>query len=372
MFSFYLLWCLGYLVLHAWLSYQWPPKHQLKARAPLPLQTSFIIPFRNERQNAPRLALEIRKIQFPDLEIILVDDQSEDGSFEILSELLEDVRGVRLLKSPGIGKKAALSHGISHSRGALIVTSDADCSFPENWIEKLSRPFQHSAIQLVAGPVVASLRGNSIFGKFQQIEWLSILMLTQVSFLRKQPLMCSGANLAFRKKAFEEVGGYLGNEQVLSGDDEFLLKKMVSYYGPESCVYVPAREVLVATQAQTSWTDLIRQRIRWAGKWKSHQSFSHASYALLAFMSQGVWIGSLVVFVGDWHGLLFLLTIWGVKILAEKLSLGRVGLSLGQRLEVKDYIFTSLIHPFYVLGVGLGTLFIKVKWKGRSQEDSLI
>jgi hypothetical protein len=61
-----------------------------------------------------------------------------------------------------------------------------------------------------------------------------------------------------------------------------------------------------------------------------------------------------------------------VKILVEKLSLGRVGLSLGQRLEVKDYIFTSLIHPFYVLGVGLGTLFIKVKWKGRSQEDSLI
>ena len=61
-----------------------------------------------------------------------------------------------------------------------------------------------------------------------------------------------------------------------------------------------------------------------------------------------------------------------IKILSEKVSLGNVGASLGFKPSLGYFILTSLIHPFFVVWVGLGTLFIKVRWKGRTQADSVI
>ena len=154
-------------------------------------------------------------------------------------------------------------------------------------------------------------------------------------------------------------------------DDEFLLKKVVARFGPESCVYLPTREVLVTTNPQAKWGDLIQQRIRWAGKWKAHRSFSHALAAVLAFLVQLVWLESIYVFSKHSNTLIFLGMIWMIKFFSEKASLGRVGESLGHNPGILQFALTSLFHPIYVIWVGLGTIFIKVKWKGRSQEDSV-
>ncbi|MBC6368365.1 glycosyltransferase [Algoriphagus sp. AK58] len=371
MISFYLLWCLAYLGLHFFLMRKWPKKPLKITSSGKPQKISLIIPFRNERQNVSQLASEIAKILRDTVEVILVDDQSEDGSRELLDHSLEGIHGVKILKSPGSGKKAALDFGISQAQGEIILTSDADCKFPDQWVNKMTVLFRFPGVQLVAGPVVTEDMGASFFGKFQQIEWFSILLLTRFSFSRNQPLMCSGANLAFRKKAFEEVRGYHGNEKWFSGDDEFLLKKVVARFGPESCVYLPTREVLVTTNPQAKWGDLIQQRIRWAGKWKAHRSFSHALAAVLAFLVQLVWLESIYVFSKHSNTLIFLGMIWMIKFFSEKASLGRVGESLGHNPGILQFALTSLFHPIYVIWVGLGTIFIKVKWKDRSQEDSV-
>lgn len=372
MIGFYLFWCLGYLVLHSWLAKKWPKSHQSLVSKEFYQSVTLVIPFRNERPNLLTLAAELKKLASSNLEILLIDDHSEDGSREFLADLMQDIQGVQVLKSPETGKKAALDFGISQAKGEIILTTDADCKFPDHWVEKMTDSFRQSEVMLVSGPVVSEDRGTGFFEKFQQTEWFSILLLTQVSFLRKQPLMCSGANLAFRKKAFEEVEGYSGNEKWLSGDDEFLLKKVVGRFGPESFIYLPLREVLVVTNPQSKWGDLVRQRIRWSGKWKAHRSFSHACAAVFTFFVQLVWLGSIYLFVQNRSTLAFLGGIWVIKILSEKVSLGNVGASLGFKPSLGYFILTSLIHPFFVVWVGLGTLFIKVRWKGRTQEDSVI
>lgn len=372
MIGFYLLWCLGYLAVHLWLAKKWPKRHQSPVSEDFYLSVTLIIPFRNERPNLPTLAAELKRIASPNLEILLIDDHSEDGSSEFLEDLMKGIQGVQVLQCPGAGKKAALDFGISQARGEIILTSDADCKFPDDWVKKMTYSFRQSEVMLVAGPVVSEAKGTRFFEKFQQIEWFSILLLTQVSFSRKQPLMCSGANLAFRKKAFEEVNGYSGNEKWLSGDDEFLLKKVVGWFGPESCVYLPLREVLVTTNPQANWRALVKQRIRWAGKWKAHRSFSHAFSAIIAFLAQLIWLGSIYLIGQNGSALAFFGVIWVIKILAEKASLDKVRGSLGFKPSHGYFILTSLIHPFFVIWVGLGTLFIKVRWKGRTQEDSVI
>lgn len=367
MLSFYLLWCIFYLIFHFWMAEKWPLKTPSASIPVFEGKISLIIPFRNESNNLHNLADELRKIVHLPVEILLVDDHSEDGSFEAISNLLHEVKPVILLKSPGVGKKAALDFGISQAQGQLIATSDADCTFPKNWLEKMVIPFESPTVQLVAGPVVSKREDSGFLQRFQQIEWFSILLLTQFSFWRKQPLMCSGANLVFRKSAFVEVGGYVGNEHLASGDDEFLLKKISRKFGGESCIYLPSIENLVTTSPQSSWNDLLSQRVRWSGKWKAHRSFSHSASAILVLMSQLVWLFSFSLIYQGWEGISLLALIWTIKITIEKGSLGKVGRSLGIDSSWSDFMFTGLVHPFYVIEVAIGTVFLKVNWKGRSQ-----
>lgn len=326
---------------------------------------TLIIPFRNEQANAHRLIHSLTQLSAADLRIFLVDDHSEDDSFALFKELTRDHPQFKLIESPGIGKKAALDYAISQAQTEVILTSDADCIFRDSWVEELRIGFEDAQIQLVAGPVITSMTSKEFFQAFQQLEWCSILLMTQVGFAQRNPLMCSGANLAFRKRAFEAVGGYEGNSHFLSGDDEFLLKKMVKKFGPKSCRYLPAKEALVMTSPQESWRSLLNQRIRWAGKWKLHQDQIHALTAILAFSAQLIWLGGWVLMWTFPHPLLFIFGVYGCKILGEKLALGKVASQLGIRTSWAALIATSLVHPFYLLGVAFGSLGGKVTWKGR-------
>ena len=366
MISFYLIWCLGYFGMLFWLAQKWPKKPPRADFLPLSSTVSLIIPFRNEMENAPGLLAQLQKISKPQVQVILVDDQSEDGSFEFFFQHRLEVPNLLLVKSPGIGKKAALTHGIHTASGELLLTSDADCRFPNFWVEQLTSPFSDQSVQLVAGPVISNSGMTRFFANFQQIEWASILLVTQFFFSKNTPLMCSGANLAFRKSAFLKVEGYLGNEHLLSGDDEFLLKKTVLRYGPGSCVYLPFRDLLVTTDSHSSWWAMLNQRIRWAGKWSVHRSFSHGFSAVLSFLAQLIWIGSFWFFSVPSFGGLFFGLIWLAKTGAERMALGKVLNSMGITLSLRDFILTSLLHPIYVMAVGLGALRGKFHWKGRS------
>ena len=365
MISFYLFWCLGYLALLFWLSQKWPKSDfQNSPKGKLPSAT-LIIPFRNERNNAHRLINSLTQMSAADLQVFLVDDQSEDDSFALFKKLTVNHPLFQLLQSPGIGKKAALDFAISQAQTEVILTSDADCAFQNTWVEEMSTAFEDSQIQLVAGPVNTSRESKGFFQAFQQLEYFSILLMTQVGFAQRNPLMCSGANLAFRKRAFDAVGGYEGNSHFLSGDDEFLLKKMVKKFGAQSCLYLPSKEALVLTLPQDSWSSLLNQRIRWAGKWKLHQDPVHALTAIIAFASQLIWLGAWGVMWSFAQPMIFILGVYGSKILAEKLSLGKVAARLGIKISWPTIIATSLVHPIYVISIVLGSFTGKVTWKGR-------
>ncbi|WP_161971806.1 glycosyltransferase [Algoriphagus kandeliae] len=331
---------------------------------PFSPKVSLLIPIRNEASRLPILIQNLQKIHFPNLEIIFINDKSEDDSLELLEQLVGKNPLFKIYSSDGVGKKAALQKGIHQANGEIIVTTDADCEFHANWLETLLLPFQDSRIQLVAGPVLVR-SSNSFLSFFQTLDWASIQLLTGVSFEMKTPLMCSGANLAFRKKAFEEVEGYQGNEQWLSGDDEFLLKKIVRKFGPESTCYMPSKKSLVLTQGEMSWQALFNQRIRWAGKWKAHKSFFHAASAFFIAFLQLVWLGAFgLIFFENW-GLVWLAFVFSVKILAEYLSLGSITKFFKSPVPFWAFVLTSLWHPLYSVFIGVKAIKGNYQWKGR-------
>jgi cellulose synthase/poly-beta-1,6-N-acetylglucosamine synthase-like glycosyltransferase len=228
-------------------------------------------------------------------------------------------------------------------------------------------PFSDPVVNLVAGPVI-SQPGTGIFAFFQQIEWASILLITGAFFEMERPLMCSGANLAFRKKAFLDVNGYQGNDHILSGDDEFLLKKIITTYGPSSTVFLATKKSLIFVPPADRVGELIRQRVRWASKWRSHGAVLHAVPALVAVLFTVLPLFSILVSMAGFLSVGVLGSIWLGRFICDYLVLGRVLNGLGLRVPWFYYVITGVIHPGYVFAVSLGVIRGGFVWKGRKSK----
>jgi cellulose synthase/poly-beta-1,6-N-acetylglucosamine synthase-like glycosyltransferase len=371
MLSFYLIWSTCYLILLWLLSRTWRLDDIKATSAKNDFKVSLLIPFRNEIGNLPSLVNEVQKLQPSIYEVILVDDHSEDESRKFLENAFQDLANITVLKSKGLGKKEAISLGVSIASGEIICCSDADCRFNENWIESITKPFQSESVQLVAGPVISSY-STSFFFSFQQIEWGSILLVTNYFFTKSNPLMCSAANMAYRKSAFEAVNGYQGNLDQPSGDDEFLLKKIAEKYPKGSCVYVIKPGALVYTESQKNWPALVQQRIRWASKWRAHQSVTHSFSAIFSFLVQLVWLASFLLLFQGATGMIVFWIVWILKILAEQNALAKPLKTYLIRQKLLNFICTSFLHPIFVLTVGFAALRGKFSWKGRGNGRSVI
>jgi biofilm PGA synthesis N-glycosyltransferase PgaC len=364
MICFYLFWTLSYIAILAWCASRWS-----RGRFDVILRSGFqpcslLIPLRNEEENIEPLFAEFTKIDHPSLEILLIDDQSEDATWSLIQVGAQTDARVKVLLSPGVGKKAAIEFGVKQAASELILCSDADCRFPADWVSIMTGPFIDPEVQLVCGPV-SSTEDASFFDRFQQIEWASILLVTQLFFSIKRPMICSAANMAYRKSAFQAVGGYEQDRHLLSGDDEFLLKRIAAKFGSASCLYLSHVGEPVLTKAQKTFSDLLNQRIRWAGKWKLHQDWRHALAALGTLMAQLIWLGSVVLLGLGAYGALAFILVWVWKIWAESRTLRRILFTM-KDISLKDQVATGVLHPFYVILVAAGTLRGKFHWKGRA------
>jgi len=336
---------------------------------PHPVRVALIIPFRNEAANITRLAGQLGTYISPQWEIIWVDDHSEDNSLQLLATWIKanGASDWQVLSANGMGKKRALQTGILFSSAEIIVTTDADVILEKNAFRELIQPLSDPDVHLVAGPVI-SQSGNGVFGRFQQIEWASIILVTASFFQIGRPLMCSGANLAFRKSAFLNVGGYQGNEHIMSGDDEFLLKKIAKKYGPSSTVFLAAKKALISVPPADRVGEFLQQRVRWGSKWKSHGSIVHSATAFFAALFSVFPIVSFLFFFTDLLNGWVLAIIWIGRFICDFLVLGSVLRGLGVHLNWLYFSAAGVIHPVYVFVVGLGVFRGGFIWKGRKSK----
>ncbi|WP_209330596.1 glycosyltransferase [Lunatimonas salinarum] len=330
------------------------------------LKVALVVPFRNERANLAQMAYQTFAAIEADWEVIWVDDHSEDGSLQFLQDFIQKhaICSWQLIQSEGIGKKPALEAGIKASHADLIVTTDADVLFAGNPFGLLVEAFAEQQVQLAAGPVM-SASAAGWFAKFQQAEWASIQLVTGASFHLGTPLMCSGANLCFRRAAFFEVGGYVGNFQHLSGDDEFLLKKIIAHFGKESVVFVSKPDALVQTKPFRSWDELIAQRERWASKWRLHGNFGHVFGSFLGFFLPVCFLFSPFLLATGAAGYWIFAFVWVVKLIGEGLVLSAILRAYRQPCCWSDVLWVGILHPFFVAQVALGAFRGNFTWKGR-------
>jgi cellulose synthase/poly-beta-1,6-N-acetylglucosamine synthase-like glycosyltransferase len=317
---------------------------------------TIIVPFRNEADNLPQLLESLSKLNYPiDLfEVILVDDASTD-KFQIPNSKFQisSINNIRVSNSP---KKDAITTAIPLVKSEWIITTDADCVVPENWLLSLNNYIQTHEVSIIAGAVNYS--GNKSFlHHFQQLDLASLQGATIGSFGIGRGFMCNGANLAYTKSLFQELNGFEGNNTIASGDDVFLLQKAIEQF-PDKVHYLKSQNTIVSTKPLNNWKSLFYQRVRWASKTTSYQSNFGKVLGLIVFTGNTAIILS-VFFLVTWHFALLLLT----KSCIDSILILKTNTFLDKKTH---YLFlSSLFYPFFSTAVALYSLFGQYEWKDR-------
>jgi glycosyltransferase involved in cell wall biosynthesis len=340
---------------------------------------AIVVPFRNERDNLPLLLESFRNLNYPThlFEIILVDDFSEDDSVrQVYNWRMENgkfqvtlLENIKLSNSP---KKDAIARAIPIIKNDWLVTTDADCIVPENWLLTLDNYIQHHDVSMLFGAVNYDCKKYSFLHHFQQLDLSSLQGATIGSFGMGLGFMCNGANFCYKKSLFSELNGFTGNNKLASGDDVFLLQKAMRKY-PQQVHYLKSRAAIVQTKPLDSWKALFHQRVRWASKTGSYQSVFGKDLAVIVFVENlslvlgfGCCLSSALkgTMMQGWISWLHLVIVFGIKFIVDFVLLYKTNRFLTKK-RMRFLILGSLFYPFFATTVALYSLFGKYEWKGR-------
>jgi len=333
---------------------------------------SVIIPFRNEAENLPSLLKTIAKLNYPFelFEIIFVNDTSEDNSEAIIAAAIEKSKfSIKLIQNKRVSnspKKDAIQEAIKNSNCEWILTTDADCELPKNWLNVFDSYIQQNDSIMVCGPVIYKSNGSFI-DNFQKLDGFSLQSITIGSFGLNIPLLNNGANLAYRKDAFLKVNGFSGNDHIASGDDIFLLERMKKHF-PDRVHFLKTPDAIVSTKPQPSWRNVINQRIRWASKTSKQKNTTSILLGILVFLVNFSVLIIPAFMVFDFENILFYTSLLFFKIITDYLVVRQTALFFDEKIAFWKFLWQPFVYSFIVLAVVLGSFGGNYSWKGRTYE----
>jgi cellulose synthase/poly-beta-1,6-N-acetylglucosamine synthase-like glycosyltransferase len=329
---------------------------------------SIVASAKNEEQTIQEFIYQIVKQDFPKthFELIIVDDCSDDKTYELAKETLEK-SGLQyqLIKQDiHFGKKKNLALAIKKSKGDIIVTTDADVIYRHpNWLQSISSYFYALSPNMLVMPV--DFRSEpSFLATFQITENIALTGVTAGYTGLQKPFMCNGANLAFKKNIYELVDGYHSHLHLSSGEDVFILESFKKI-NPKLVQYVLSRELIVKTSTVNNLKDLISQRVRWASKTKENRSLLNTFFALIVLISNLIFLALLVAAFKKSVILPFLSIFALAKFVFDFLLLFLASDFLGRLKYIWWLIPFECIYWIYALYIGIVSSFYKPSWKGK-------
>jgi cellulose synthase/poly-beta-1,6-N-acetylglucosamine synthase-like glycosyltransferase/peptidoglycan/xylan/chitin deacetylase (PgdA/CDA1 family)/spore germination protein YaaH len=218
---------------------------------------SVMIAAYNERPVIIRTIESVLRNDYPDLEIIVVDDGSRDGTGDEVEARFGNEPRVRLVRQPNGGKAAALNNAIRHATGEVLVGFDADTQIAPDTIALLARHFADPRIAAVAGNVKVGNRVN-LLTCWQAIEYVTSQNLDRRAYgLLNAITVVPGAVGAWRRSAVREVGGYVTDTLAEDMDLTWRLRRA-------KWKIVTDSEALAFTEAPDTLPAFFKQRFRWA------------------------------------------------------------------------------------------------------------
>jgi cellulose synthase/poly-beta-1,6-N-acetylglucosamine synthase-like glycosyltransferase len=331
------------------------------------VHVSLVIPVRNEARNVRQLFDAVLSQNYPAglLEVIFVDDHSEDGTWETISAFTATCSLLKIqLPDEVSGKKAAVAAGIARASGELIVTTDADCRFSAKWISSLVNGYVATNAKFIAAPV-KMISGKNFIGIFQSLDFLTLQAITGASVFKKFHTLCNGANIAYTKDAFVDVNGFSGIDTIPSGDDMLLMYKIYRQY-PADVHYLKNRDAIVETPAEPSLKRFFNQRIRWASKAVHYDDKKVLYVLMLVYLVNISFLAMIVASIIDGYWLSFLLLFFVMKLLIEFPFVNAAAGFFNMRKLMPFFPLMQPFHILYTVIAGWLGRFGSYEWKSRT------
>ncbi len=342
---------------------------------------SIIIPARNEVLNIKACLDAIANQLYPQhlFEVLVVDDHSTDNTASIITSYssqnikLISLKDFIVINEINSYKKKAIEIAIQQATGELIITTDADCIAPQNWLQTIAAFYEEKKPELIVMPVAINC-SNRFIEIFQALDFMTLQGITGASVHKKFHSMCNGANLAYTKKVFNTVNGFKDIDNIASGDDMLLMHKIYKQ-NPNGIAYLKSKHVIVQTAPVKNIAEFFNQRIRWASKADKYEDKRIFGVLLVVYLFNCllVFIPVVAVFGNSTHSIfnirystfelwLLLLTL---KTAVELFFLFPVAKFFNKKLLLWWFPLLQPFHILYTVIAGWLGKFGNYKWKGR-------
>jgi len=349
------------------------------------LKFSVVIAARNEERNIGDC---LRTVFAQDLpadryEVIVIDDRSEDSTPDILRGLLRQYENLRIITvtetPPGVSpKKHAVIQGIDAASNEIIVFTDADCRVPASWLSTISK-YMDDDTALIQGITSYSCTPgmNKLFYGLQSVDFLSHGIVAASAIGANLPINSNANNMAFRKSAFMDIGGYGADTRVVSADDDNLLqgiwkasRSRKSAGRPHKIRFMANAAGSVETAPTETAAGVFEQRKRW-GSNTVHYCARQIALLSAVFAFYLTIVLSAALSFADATYLPVCASLLLVK-LAGELALMIPGTRIFGKTNLRKYILpASPIQLLMVLAAVLFGVFGKFEWKGRKMARTL-
>lgn len=277
----------GMAFIKKWKDYKWPPTYHLLPDNDLP-KVSIIVPAYNEEINAVKTIENLLLQDYPNFDIIFVDDGSKDKTLAMILDAFGNNPKVSVNSKPNGGKASALNFGISLTPNDYVICIDADTQLKTDAVSQLMKCFR---IQTKNNQQIGAVAGNVKVGNERTMlaKWQSIEYTTAQNFDRRAFDLINGITVVpgaiggFRKEAIEKAGGF--TTDTLAEDCDLTIRILRKGYKVVNCV-----EAIAITEAPETLREFMKQRFRWSygimqAFWKNRDACFNSKYKGLGMVA---------------------------------------------------------------------------------------
>ncbi len=339
--------------------------YENRERAELPL-VSVVIPVHNEALRITPLFESIVSQDYPNYEVIFIDDRSGDESPDMLRAFAGKNPNTKILtlkeNSGDNRKQFALARGMELVQGELVLFTDADCQVPEHWISSMTARMADPRTGVVIAPVFKRSGGKGFFHLYQCFDHIVRYIYLASSIGLGAAGGGFGNNIILRKKALDAIGGYHAVPPSPTEDAALIsmIRSRSSFQTRAAC----GEDTFVLTGGEKNWKNFIGQTLRWnnGGLFcPDPLTRFNFNYLMISITSCVLAIPVMFFFPAVWPMVAAVYMVIGMDTLAA-LTIFRPGLPKAGFAYFFQFLFTPIYFAFLTI---LGYAHIKPEWKGK-------
>lgn len=321
---------------------------------------SVIIAARNEFDNLQKNLLTILEQDYPDFEVVVVNDCSWDGSQAWLEELQKSQPRLKISqiieqeKYP-TGKKFAVTMGIKAAKYDLLLFTDADCEpASDQWIRNMQSRFTPGKDIVLGFSPYRKTKG--FLNQFIRFETLITAQFYFSMALRNNPFMGVGRNLAYRKDLFFKHKGFASHQHIMSGDDDLFINQAATT--TNVAIEIDSAS-FVNTDAKTtfdSWSNQKSRHMTTGKYYKTEHKRVLGTYYSAIILYYTFVATNLIVNIYTWP---IVVGIFAVKYISQSVVFYFSGKKLKYQSLVFNLLVLDIVYLLYMIIYGTKGLFSK-------------